>query len=107
MATRLLVQDDPSRHYKAKYIPNGPEGVTGDGIVNMVEQHLGARVQSVSYKDMSMIDGMVEAAPPGLKSLVLSVKELAADSCWEGKCSASTTSNEALELANPDPDGGG
>lgn len=42
-AGHLLSQDDPNVHNKAKYVLNGPEDITGEQIVGMVEQHRYAR----------------------------------------------------------------
>lgn len=99
-AAHLLCQPDPAVHNGARYVLNGPEDVTGEDIVKMVEQHIGTRVESVSYKDMSIIDEMAAAAPQESRSLVLSVKH-ASETAWDGKCTASTTSKEVLELAAP------
>lgn len=103
IAARLLSQDDPSVHNKAKYVLNGPEDVTGRQIVDMVEQHIGAAVKDVSYKDMSFIDSLYEyqyAATKQSKNVIYSIKR-ALETAWEGKCSASTTSKEILDLAAP------
>lgn len=102
-AAHLLSQDDPSVHNKAKYVLNGPEDVTGKQIVDMVEQYIGTKVTDVSYKDMSFVDMLYEfkfAATHQSKNVIMSVKH-AAETAWEGKCSASTTSKQVLELAAP------
>jgi uncharacterized protein YbjT (DUF2867 family) len=95
IAAHLLSQGDPTKHSKAKYILNGPEDITGKQIVEMVEQHIGTPVENVSYKDMSFIDHLA-ATTQESKNLILSPK-----TAWEGKCTASTTSKEILELAVP------
>ncbi|KAK4157563.1 hypothetical protein C8A00DRAFT_29566 [Chaetomidium leptoderma] len=99
-AAHLLAQEDPAVHNQAKYVLNGPEDITGEQIVKMVEQHIGTKVESVSYKDMSFVDGMAAVAPQESKSVILSIKH-AAETAWEGKCTASTTSKEVLALAAP------
>lgn len=99
-AAHLLCQPDPGVHNRARYVLNGPEDVTGEEIVQMVEQHIGTRVESVSYKDLSIIDEMAAAAPQESRSVVLSVKH-APETAWDGKCTASTTSKEVLQLAAP------
>ncbi|KAB8069042.1 hypothetical protein BDV29DRAFT_183536 [Aspergillus leporis] len=102
-AAHLLSQDDPTAHNKAKYILNGPEDITGKQIVDMVEQHIGTQVKEVSYKDMSFIDLLYElkhAATHQSKNVIFSIKQ-APMTAWEGKCTASTTSKEVLELAAP------
>ncbi|KAK4240151.1 hypothetical protein C8A03DRAFT_31717 [Achaetomium macrosporum] len=101
-AAQLLVQKDPAVHNKAKYVLNGPEDVTGEQIVRMVEQHIGAQVENVVYKDLTFIDEMAAAAEAAgqSKSIILSIKH-APVTAWEGKCTAATTRREVLELAPP------
>lgn len=102
-AAHLLSQDDTSCHNKAKYVLNGPENITGNQIVNIVEQHIGTQVEDVSYKDMSFVDLFLELGPAGAqksKNVILSIKH-APETAWEGECSASTTSKKVLEIAAP------
>jgi nucleoside-diphosphate-sugar epimerase len=99
VAARLLAQKDTAVHNKAKYILNGPEDVTGEKIVKMVEQYIGTRVEKVIYKDMSFVDQM--AAETRESKSVISTIKYALVTGWEGKCTASTTSKEVLELAAP------
>lgn len=103
IAAHLLSQDDTSVHNKAKYILNGPEDITGKQIVEMIQQYIDATVKDVIYKDVSFIDKIYEhqfAATKQSKQVIYSVKR-APETAWEGKCSASTTSKEILELAAP------
>ncbi|RAO68324.1 uncharacterized protein BHQ10_004336 [Talaromyces amestolkiae] len=103
IAAHLLSQDDTSVHHKAKYILNGPEDTTGKQIVQMIQQYIDAPVKDVIYKDVSFIDMIYEhqfAATKQSKQVIYSVKR-APETAWEGKCSASTTSKEILELAAP------
>ncbi|KAL1865747.1 hypothetical protein Plec18167_009289 [Paecilomyces lecythidis] len=103
-AAHLLALEDPSVHNKAKYVLNGPEDVTGKQVVEMVEQHIGTRVENVVYKDMvSVVEMLYEhnyASTPESKSVIMSIRH-AAEPSWEGKCSASTTSKEVLDIAAP------
>lgn len=102
-AAHLLASDDVARHHKAKYVLNGPVDITGRQIVTLVEEHIGAKVRDVSFKDMSFIDAFVDSfaqKASGSKDLFLSVKDGMA-ATWAGKCSASTTSKEVIELAAP------
>ena len=102
-AAFLLSQDDTTVHNKAKYVLNGPEDITGSQIVNMVEQHTGTKVQHISYEDMSFVDSFLEPGSLGAqqsKNVILSMK-YALMTAWEGKCTASTTSKEVLQLAAP------
>ncbi|KAL6229744.1 hypothetical protein BDW75DRAFT_224526 [Aspergillus navahoensis] len=103
IAAHLLSQDDVSVHNKAKYVLNGPEDITGKRVVDMIEQHIGAPVKDVSYKDVSFIDMLYEseyAVTKQSKNIIYSIKR-APETAWDGKCSASTTSKEILELAAP------
>jgi hypothetical protein len=78
---------------------NGPEDITGNQVVKMVEEHLGTKVENVIFKDVSFIDQMAEASQEN-KSVLLSIKH-APETMWEGKCSTSTTSKDVLDLAAP------
>lgn len=98
-AARLLCQEDPSVHNRAKYVLNGPEDITGKQIVKMVEEHIGTRVENVIYKDVSGIAAMVGNST-GSKNIAMSILH-ASEPAWEGKDSVSTTSREFLELAPP------
>ncbi|KAL4986541.1 hypothetical protein BDW68DRAFT_124506 [Aspergillus falconensis] len=100
-AAHLLAQENPSVHNKAKYVLNGPEDISGRQIVDMVEHYIGAPVENISYKDMSFVDAMADHV--GIRqsrNVILSIKH-AAVTAWEGKCKASMTSKEVLELAAP------
>ncbi|KAM0438485.1 hypothetical protein ACHAPT_001234 [Fusarium lateritium] len=96
IAAHLLAEEDPSRHNKAKYVLNGPEDITGQQIVEMVERSIGTKVDNIIYKDISHVEFLLEAMQ-GPKNIIKSV-EHALELVWEGKCSASTTSKEILEL---------
>lgn len=99
IAAHLLAKDDTSPHNQAKYVLQGPEDITGEQIVQMVEQHIGTKVEHVSFKDLTIIDEWA-ASSGATAHLVLSVKH-APEVSWEGKTTASTTSKEILELAAP------
>lgn len=102
-AAHLLSQEDPTAHNRAKYVLNGPEDITGKQIVDLVERHIGKPVERVSYKDVSFIDSLYEmnyAATRQSRNVISSIKH-APETAWEGKCSASTTSREVLEIAAP------
>lgn len=98
-AAHLLGEKDLNLHNKAKYVLNGPEDISGRQIVELVERHMGTQVTNVRYKDMSFVDQMA-ATTQDSKTIILSVKQ-ALESAWEGKCTASTTSKEVLEIAAP------
>ncbi|KAK1640742.1 NmrA-like family protein [Colletotrichum phormii] len=98
-AAHLLWDQDPSRHNGKKYILNGPTDVTGRDIVQWVEEAIGAPVESVQFRDVSLVDAMASATKES-KNVILSMKA-APVSLWEGKCPASTTSKEVIELLAP------
>lgn len=99
-AAHLLSQENVTVHNNAKYVMNGPEDITGEQVVKLVERHIGTKVQSVSYKDLSFLDSMANSAPEGDRHLISSMRN-AAVTAWEGKCTASTTSKQVLALAAP------
>jgi uncharacterized protein YbjT (DUF2867 family) len=99
LAAHLLLEENTAKHNGAKYILNGPEDVTGQQIVKMVEDQIGAKVESIDYKDVSFVDEWVANSPSG-KHHVLSIKH-ALETAWAGECTASTTSEEVLKLAAP------
>jgi hypothetical protein len=99
LAAHLLIQDDVTPHDKARYVLNGPEDITGRQVVAMTEEVLGTRVEDVSFRDLSFIDHMA-AQTQESKNVILSIKH-APETAWEGKCTASTTSREVLQLAAP------
>ncbi|KAJ5615078.1 hypothetical protein N7537_000192 [Penicillium hordei] len=102
-AAHLLSQEDPFVHNKAKYVLNGPEDVTGQQTVDLVEQYIGTKVEKVTYQDTSFLDQIWEyqyAATNQSKNVIYSVKH-ALVTAWEGKCSVSTTSKTVLEIAAP------
>lgn len=103
VAARLLSQEDPDMHNRARYVLNGPEDITGRQIVDMVEQYIGTPVERVSYKDVSFMDLLYEqvhAKTHQSKNVIMSAKH-GMEVAWEGRCSASTTSKQVLELAAP------
>lgn len=78
---------------------NGPEDVTGRQVVKLAEEHIGAPVKHVRYKDMSFIDQMA-ANSSRSQNLILSIKH-ALVATWNGHAMAATTSKEVLELYAP------
>ena len=99
IAAHLVSQDDTTPHNHAKYVLNGPEDVTGNQVVELIEQYIGEKVEKVSFQDLSMIDHMAEQSSES-KNLILTIKQ-APVTMWQGRCKASTTSKEILELYAP------
>ncbi|GKZ21537.1 hypothetical protein AbraIFM66951_006719 [Aspergillus brasiliensis] len=102
-AARLLALDDPTPHSGAKYVLNGPEDITGEQLVGLVEKHIGTKVTDVSYQDLSLLDALLASGfgGPGQSKAVMNSTRYAVLTMWEGKCDASTTSKEVLEIAAP------
>lgn len=99
IAAHLLSQEDTAPHNKAKYILNGPEDLTGAQILSMTEEYLGTKVEDISFKDLTFLDNWA-AASPTTSHLILSIKH-APVTAYNGKCTASTTSKEILQLIAP------
>lgn len=99
IAAHLLSLEDAEKHNNAKYVINGPEDITGRQVVEMIEQHIGTKVENVSWKDMSIVDE-IAAANQASRHMTLSIKH-SMEPAWEGECTTATTSKEILELAAP------
>ena len=98
-AAHLLSEADPSRHNKKRYVVNGPEDLTGKDVVKLVEGVIGAKIEEVEYRDLTMLQAFV-ASWPGSKN-ALSTVRYSVDAMWEGKASKATDSKEVLEIAPP------
>ncbi|KAL4969652.1 NmrA-like family protein [Aspergillus stella-maris] len=98
-AAHLLVQEDTSAHNKAKYVLTGPEDISGRQIVELVEGYIGTKVEKVTFKDMSLVDEMLEVSG-AYRPFVDSIR-YALQVAWDGLTMASTTSKEVLEIAAP------
>jgi uncharacterized protein YbjT (DUF2867 family) len=99
VAAHLLMQEYSSKYNHSKLVLNGPVDITGKDIVKMVEDRIGAKVENVSWKDMSFLEGMA-AASSEPRNVIMSIK-YAPVTGWEGKTTASTTTRDVLELAAP------
>ena len=99
VAAHLLAQEDTTQHNQAKYVLNGPEDVTGEQIVKMVEQYIGEPVKDVRFKDVSFVEQMAENSSES-KTVIRSVR-FGPVTTWEGKARAETRSKEILELYAP------
>ncbi|KAJ5129632.1 NAD(P)-binding protein [Penicillium bovifimosum] len=106
VAAHLLVQEDTARHTGKRYVLNGPEDISGEQIVQMVERIIGVPVQNVQYKDMSGLDAFLEMEYMGngqnrnSRNVIWSIRR-AAETAWGGQVTAPPTSKEVLELAAP------
>ena len=98
-AAILLSHDNHGAYNKARYVVNGSDDITGTQIVRLVEDIIGAKIESVKFRDTSVIDSWAAAVSEN-KGHILSIKN-APDTAREGKCSVSTTSKEIYTLAAP------
>jgi hypothetical protein len=57
-------------------------------------------VENVSFKDLSFLEYMVQAAPQESRNVIMSIR-YAPETAWAGLCKAETTSKEVLALAAP------
>jgi uncharacterized protein YbjT (DUF2867 family) len=105
VAAHLLVQEDTAKHKMRKYVLNGPEAITGEGIVRLVEGIIGVSVpeQNVRYQEHSWLDGFLEAEYMGAgisRNVVMSTKR-AAPKAWDASIPTVPTSQELMEIAAP------
>jgi uncharacterized protein YbjT (DUF2867 family) len=98
-AARLLLQEDTAVHNRRRYVLNGPEDITGNQIVAMVEERIDAKIEDVRFEDVSFVDDMVAATSHSKN--VTSTLKFAAETAWKGLAKAETTSREVLEIAAP------
>jgi len=99
-AAHLLAQENTSAHNRKRYVLNGPEDITGEQVVKLVESHIDTKVDDVKFKDVSFIEAWADGTETGSKNLIRSIVH-APVTGWEGKAKASTTSREVLELVRP------
>ncbi|KAJ4291333.1 hypothetical protein N0V88_006340 [Collariella sp. IMI 366227] len=100
LAARLLAEEDTARHNKRQYVVNGPENITGQQVVEMVEREVGTEVKDVVFKDLSFIEWWIANRGGESMNVMQSIK-FAPITAWNGECKAETTSKEVLELAAP------
>lgn len=101
VGAHLLALEDPTPHNQAKYVLSGPQDINGKQIVEMVEQHVGVKVQNVEFKSTVPLNAVVTAGlfpEKYLPSVLSGIPGL-----WENRCSLSRlpTSKEIIELAPP------
>ncbi|PVH68144.1 NAD(P)-binding protein [Cadophora sp. DSE1049] len=96
-AAYVLASPNPESHNRKRYVLNGPEDISGQDIVDLVEKEMGAKVEKVIFKDLSFLDHNAQGP---LKILTLSIKH-AVETSWEEKCGIDTTSKEVFEIRAP------
>jgi hypothetical protein len=97
-AAHLLATEETDKHNKAKYVLTGPEDVTGEEIVKLVEGQLGEPVKDVKYKDFSVIEAWAESMPEQ-KTLIKAIGR-AGGAIWGGS-SLKTRSKEVPVIYTP------
>jgi uncharacterized protein YbjT (DUF2867 family) len=100
VAAKLLAAGDTNTHNGKKYIIRGPENISGQDILDLVERYAGSKVESVKWRDTSMIDNLTEKGYPKIAAQsILATLEPA----WEGKCRTDgvPTSEEVMGLWEP------
>ncbi|OBT60550.1 hypothetical protein VE03_10168 [Pseudogymnoascus sp. 23342-1-I1] len=55
-AAYVLASENPEGHNGKRYVLNGPEDISGQGIEDLAKREIGAKVEHVIYKDMSWLD---------------------------------------------------
>jgi hypothetical protein len=90
---------DVTRHNKKKYVLNGPVDITGNEILELVQEAIGEEVKDVRFKDMSFVEDMA-AQTKESKNVVRRLR-YAMKTTWAGKTTVATTSKEVLEIAPP------
>lgn len=91
----LLAKEETDKHNKTKYVLTGPEDVTGEQIVNLVEGHLDEPVKEVKYKDFDSIDQWAESVSEQ-KALIKAIGR-AGGAIWGGSA-PETRSKEVPEI---------
>ncbi|KAH6653140.1 hypothetical protein BKA67DRAFT_519088 [Truncatella angustata] len=101
VGAHLLALVDPTPHNHAKYVLSGPEDVTGNQIIELVERYAGVKVHTAEFKVTSWLDDLVKAGVYPAK--VLPSILAGCEPLWQGKCTlaGTPTSKEVLELAPP------
>jgi hypothetical protein len=97
-AAHLLAKEETDKHNKAKYVLTGPEDVTGEQIVKLIEGHLGEAVKDVKYKDFAVIDAWAESVPEQ-RTLIKAIGRAGA-AIWGGSA-LETRSKEVPEIYTP------
>jgi hypothetical protein len=97
-AAHLLATEETDKYNKAKYVLTGPEDVTGEEIVKLVEGHIGEAVRDVKYKDFSVVDAWAESMPEQ-KTMIKAVGR-AGGAIWGGSA-LETRSKEVPAIYTP------
>jgi hypothetical protein len=97
-AAHLLASEQTEKHNRARYVLTGPEDVTGEQIVKLVEGHLGELVKDVRYKDFSFLDAWADFMSE--QRTLLKAIGRAGGAIWGGSA-LETRSKEVPEIYTP------
>lgn len=101
VGAHLLALEDTTPHNRAKYVLSGPEDVTGQSIVKLVEQYADVKVEKTEFKVTSWLGDLAKAGvyPEKFLPSILA----GCDALWQGKCAlaGTPTSKEIMQLAPP------
>ncbi|KAF4126950.1 Nucleoside-diphosphate-sugar epimerase [Geosmithia morbida] len=98
VAAHLLLQTDSvlrSEHNGKRYVLNGPEDVTGQQVVDLIEAAIGAKVPGVVYRDASLMDPLLVEYAEEHRNVAESAKR-ALETWWDGAATTDSTSKEVF-----------
>ncbi|CAK1365663.1 hypothetical protein CB0940_09850 [Cercospora beticola] len=98
LAAHLLSQDDTTPFNHKRLSIYGPEDVTGEQLVKLVEKHIGEKIQDVSYRDWTFLDEFLKGHP---STYLMSYMHDQAYTLYDGSSNAAATSREVVALAPP------
>lgn len=97
-AAHLLAKEDTEKHNKAKYVLTGPEDITGEEVMKLVEGLIGEAVKDVRYKDFAVVDAWAESMPEQ-RTLIRAIGR-AGGAIWGGSA-LKTRSEEVPTIYTP------
>ena len=100
VAAHLLQLQDTKPHHGKKYVVAGPTNLSGKAVVKLIEKYAGTSVDTVIYRDTSIIEGAMAA---GMSRNIADSLGKAAASGFNGACSVEhePTSEELVKLYAP------
>lgn len=98
-AAHLIASNDFLPYSGKRLVLNGPKKITGAQIVELIEKHIGTKVEEVVWNDGTLIEQMAEQSPEN-KNIILAVKD-AMTEYWNSEIEDALTSKEILELCPP------
>ena len=85
----ILALDDPSPHASQRYVLSGPEDVSGNDIVKLVEKIVGTKVIETRFRDTQWLNDLVTsgAYPEKVYPSIMA----GFDCLWDGSCTKAKT----------------